>query len=38
MKLKICKKCKKYTLKKEHCNLPTINAGYKFIKVSSASH
>lgn len=32
MKLRKCQKCGKYTLKQEHCNKPTKQAGYKFIK------
>lgn len=33
-KLKICQVCKAYTLKNTHCNKPTLNAHYKFIKVT----
>ena len=38
-KLKKCGKCKTYTLKEKCkiCNLPTINVGYKFIKIKTAS-
>lgn len=37
MKLKKCKICKKYTLQEKHCSQPTINAGYKFIKIQKES-
>jgi len=33
MKLKKCQKCLAYTLKPEHCSLPTKDAHYKFIKI-----
>lgn len=36
-KLKFCEKCKNYTLKSTHCNLPTIKAGYKFLRIKSIS-
>jgi hypothetical protein len=32
-KLKICQKCKTYTLKSEHCQEKTKEAGYKYITV-----
>ena len=35
MKLKICQVCKKYTMKDQHCNKETKQAGYKFVKVKS---
>lgn len=31
-KLNKCKKCRKYTLKEEHCNEKTLRAGYKYLK------
>ncbi len=37
MKMQKCQKCKKYTLKKAHCSEKTTEAGYRFIKVKSAS-
>jgi len=37
MRLRKCEVCKKYTLKQEHCKLPTKQAGYKFIKVRKNS-
>lgn len=32
-KLKKCQVCKSYTMKSEHCEKETKDAGYKFIKV-----
>ncbi len=36
MKLRRCKVCKRYTLKKEHCKKKTEEAGYKFINPKPA--
>lgn len=33
MKMKKCLVCREYTLKSEHCNKKTEDAGYKFIRV-----
>lgn len=33
MKLKKCQICNQYTLKSEHCQSPTKDAHYKFIKI-----
>jgi rRNA maturation protein Nop10 len=35
-RLKKCQKCKEYTLKEEHCNQATKEAGYKYIKLRNA--
>jgi len=35
--LKKCSICKKYTLKKEHCKEQTKDAGYKYVKLKTAS-
>ena len=32
MNLRKCNKCKKYTLKQEHCSQKTKDAHYKYIK------
>jgi rRNA maturation protein Nop10 len=32
MKLKKCAKCRKYTIKDEHCTAKTIDAHYKYKK------
>lgn len=32
-KLKKCQKCKNYTMKNEHCNEKTKEAGYKYLKL-----
>jgi rRNA maturation protein Nop10 len=32
-KLKKCQVCNSYTLKESHCNKPTKDAHYKFIKI-----
>ena len=32
-KMRICKICKKYTLKETHCQEKTKKAGYKYLKI-----